>query len=113
MDPYTPLRARSGGRKKNLGLSAKEYTKVPHSHYHYDPSRGSTIQITGTIASVRRNRQQLSDDIYEDEDVRVRSSRENSAKSVFLSMTCVLPSSHGAQAASHRLLRRLRLCAHH
>ncbi|OJA13580.1 hypothetical protein AZE42_09873 [Rhizopogon vesiculosus] len=63
MDPYTPLRARPGGRKKNLGLSAKEYTK-----------------ITGTIASVRRNRQ-LSDDIYEDEDVRVHSSRENRVKS--------------------------------
>lgn len=31
MDPYTPLRARSGARKKNLGLSAKEYTKVQHS----------------------------------------------------------------------------------
>jgi hypothetical protein len=29
MDPYTtPLRARPGGRKRNLGLSAKEYTKV-------------------------------------------------------------------------------------
>ncbi|KAJ8596832.1 hypothetical protein M405DRAFT_725573 [Rhizopogon salebrosus TDB-379] len=64
MDPYTtPLRARPGGRKRNLGLSAKEYTK-----------------ITGTIASVRRNRQ-LGDEIYEDEDVRVRSSRENRAKS--------------------------------
>ncbi|KAG1807701.1 Spc98 family-domain-containing protein [Suillus variegatus] len=62
MDPYTP-RTRPGGRKKNLGLSAKEYTK-----------------ITGTIASVRRNRQ-LSDDIYEDPDVRVHSSRENRSKS--------------------------------
>ncbi|KAG1883810.1 hypothetical protein F4604DRAFT_1901596 [Suillus subluteus] len=49
---------RPGGRKKNLGLSAKEYSK-----------------ITGTIASVRRNRQ-LSDDIYEDADVRLRSSRQ-------------------------------------
>ncbi|KAF8234521.1 hypothetical protein L208DRAFT_1359509 [Tricholoma matsutake] len=38
MDPYTP-RKRPGARKKNLTLSAKEYTK-----------------ITGTIASVRRNR---------------------------------------------------------
>ncbi|KAG1733900.1 Spc98 family-domain-containing protein [Suillus paluster] len=62
MDPYTP-RTRPGGRKKNLGLSAKEYTK-----------------ITGTIASVRRNRQ-LNDDIFEDGDVRVRSSRESRGKS--------------------------------
>ncbi|KAH6904213.1 gamma-tubulin complex component 2 [Coprinopsis sp. MPI-PUGE-AT-0042] len=38
MTTYTP-HARSTGRKKNIGLSAKEYTK-----------------ITGTIASVRRNR---------------------------------------------------------
>ncbi|KAG1836040.1 hypothetical protein DFJ58DRAFT_819744 [Suillus subalutaceus] len=27
MDPFTP-RTRPGGRKKNLGLSAKEYSKV-------------------------------------------------------------------------------------
>ncbi|KAH7912889.1 Spc98 family-domain-containing protein [Hygrophoropsis aurantiaca] len=58
MDPYTP-RARTGGRKKNLTLSAKEYTK-----------------ITGTIASVRRNRQ-LTDDIVEEVDVRAPSSRES------------------------------------
>ncbi|TEB29698.1 hypothetical protein FA13DRAFT_1734494 [Coprinellus micaceus] len=38
MDPYTP-RSRVGARKKNIGLSTKEYTK-----------------ITTTIASVRRNR---------------------------------------------------------
>ncbi|KAM6494864.1 gamma-tubulin complex, DGRIP84/SPC97 component [Amanita muscaria] len=38
MDPYTP-RSRTAARKKNLTLSAKEYTK-----------------ITGTIASVRRGR---------------------------------------------------------
>ncbi|KAI0320499.1 Spc98 family-domain-containing protein [Amylostereum chailletii] len=44
MDPFTP-RPRTGGRKKNLTLSAREYTKV-----------------TGTIASVRRNRQRLEDD---------------------------------------------------
>ncbi|KAF8837393.1 hypothetical protein BDN67DRAFT_973022 [Paxillus ammoniavirescens] len=56
MDPYTP-KARPA-RKKNLTLSAKEYTK-----------------ITGTIASVRRNRQ-LSDDIDEEIDPRVHSSRE-------------------------------------
>ncbi|KAH7926608.1 hypothetical protein BV22DRAFT_1086750, partial [Leucogyrophana mollusca] len=62
MDPYTP-RARPGGRKKNLTLSAKEYTK-----------------ITGTIASVRRNRQ-LTDDIDEEVDVRVPSSRENGGRS--------------------------------
>lgn len=56
MDPYTP-RTRPGTRKKNLTLSAKEYTK-----------------ITGTIASVRRNRQ-LSDDIDEDFDTPVLASR--------------------------------------
>ena len=38
MATYTP-HARSTGRKKNIGLSAKEYTK-----------------IAGTIASVRRSR---------------------------------------------------------
>ncbi|KAF5309010.1 hypothetical protein D9619_013561 [Psilocybe cf. subviscida] len=38
MDPYTP-RTRTGSRKKNIGLSQKEFTK-----------------ITGTIASVRRHR---------------------------------------------------------
>ncbi|KIJ09112.1 hypothetical protein PAXINDRAFT_172617 [Paxillus involutus ATCC 200175] len=56
MDPYTPKTRPA--RKKNLTLSAKEYTK-----------------ITGTIASVRRNRQ-LSDDIDEEIDPRVHSSRE-------------------------------------
>ncbi|KAF9223192.1 hypothetical protein BS17DRAFT_782515 [Gyrodon lividus] len=56
MDPYTP-RTRPA-RKKNLTLSAKEYTK-----------------ITGTIASVRRNRQ-LSDDVDEEIEPRVHSSRE-------------------------------------
>ncbi|KAF9234202.1 Spc98 family-domain-containing protein [Melanogaster broomeanus] len=56
MDPYTP-RTRPA-RKKNLTLSAKEYTK-----------------ITGTIASVRRNRR-LSDDIGEELDPRVHASRE-------------------------------------
>ncbi|PPQ84427.1 hypothetical protein CVT25_011254 [Psilocybe cyanescens] len=40
MDPYTPrTHTLTGGRKKNIGLSKKEYTK-----------------ITGTIASVRRHR---------------------------------------------------------
>ncbi|KIJ60788.1 hypothetical protein HYDPIDRAFT_160465 [Hydnomerulius pinastri MD-312] len=61
MDPYTP-RTRPA-RKKNLTLSAKEYTK-----------------ITGTIASVRRNRQ-LSDDIEEEIDPRVPSSRETRGRS--------------------------------
>ncbi|KAH7890415.1 Spc98 family-domain-containing protein [Phlebopus sp. FC_14] len=58
MDPYTP-RTRPGARKKNLTLSAKEYTK-----------------ITGTIASVRRNRQ-LSDGIDEEFDAGVHSSRDS------------------------------------
>ncbi|KIK96610.1 hypothetical protein PAXRUDRAFT_138061 [Paxillus rubicundulus Ve08.2h10] len=57
MDPYTPKPRPA--RKKNLTLSAKEYTK-----------------ITGTIASVRRNRQ-LSDDIDEEIDPRVHSSHES------------------------------------
>ncbi|CCM01248.1 uncharacterized protein FIBRA_03297 [Fibroporia radiculosa] len=47
MDPYTP-RSRIGGRKKNITLSAKEYTKV-----------------TGTIASVRRTRQYMEDETAE------------------------------------------------
>ncbi|KAI0031328.1 gamma-tubulin complex, DGRIP84/SPC97 component [Vararia minispora EC-137] len=42
--PFTP-RPRTGGRKNKLTLSAKEYTKV-----------------TGTIASVRRNRQHFNDE---------------------------------------------------
>ena len=28
MDPFTPRMRGAGGRKRNLGLSAKEYTKV-------------------------------------------------------------------------------------
>ncbi|OBZ77453.1 Spindle pole body component alp4 [Grifola frondosa] len=59
MDPYTP-RTRTGSRKKNLTLSAKEYTKV-----------------TGTIASVRRNRQLLDDGIAEDIEVRVHATRDS------------------------------------
>ncbi|RDB26745.1 Spindle pole body component alp4 [Hypsizygus marmoreus] len=62
MDPYTP-RPRAGGRKKNLTLSAKEYTK-----------------ITGTIASVRRSRHPQ-DDIDEELERHVRSSRGNQSKS--------------------------------
>ncbi|KAF8880566.1 Spc98 family-domain-containing protein [Infundibulicybe gibba] len=60
MDSYTP-RPRPSGRKKNITLSAKEYTK-----------------ITGTIASVRRNR--LQDDIHEEVDVPVSSSRESRSR---------------------------------
>jgi len=32
MDPYTP-RTRTGARKKNIGLSQKEYTKVNLEEY--------------------------------------------------------------------------------
>ncbi|EJF61584.1 hypothetical protein DICSQDRAFT_105728 [Dichomitus squalens LYAD-421 SS1] len=59
MDPYTP-RARTGGKKKNLTLSTKEYNK-----------------ITDTIASVRRNRQYIDDDLGEDIDLRIPVSRES------------------------------------
>ncbi|KAF9465883.1 Spc98 family-domain-containing protein [Collybia nuda] len=62
MDPYTP-RTRTGSRKKNLTLSAKEYTK-----------------ITGTIASVRRNRQP-EDDIEEEFEGQSHNSRHSRAKS--------------------------------
>lgn len=55
MDPYTP---RTHGRKKNLGLSTREYTKV-----------------TGTIASVRRTRQYLEDGLGDESGARVPSSR--------------------------------------
>ncbi|KAI6169665.1 Spc98 family-domain-containing protein [Pisolithus thermaeus] len=58
MDPYTP-RTHPGARKKNLTLSAKEYTK-----------------ITGTIASVRRNRH-FSDDIDEGFDGPLHAARGN------------------------------------
>ncbi|KAL4063463.1 Spc98 family-domain-containing protein [Scleroderma citrinum] len=71
MDPYTP-RTRTGPRKKNLTLSAKEYTK-----------------ITGTIASVRRNRQ-LSDDIDEDFNTPVhapRGSRRSNQEPSFIAET--------------------------
>ncbi|PPR05252.1 hypothetical protein CVT24_008278, partial [Panaeolus cyanescens] len=75
MDPYTP-RARTGARKKNLGLSQKEYTK-----------------ITGTIASVRRSRPSVAD--YDDDiDVRqngsskdILSNGKNMADSSFLAET--------------------------
>jgi gamma-tubulin complex component 2 len=56
MTPYTP-RPRAGGRKKNLGLSAKEYTKVTTIQTYYIKIQTFfTPQITGTIASVRRHR---------------------------------------------------------
>ncbi|KAF8347430.1 gamma-tubulin complex, DGRIP84/SPC97 component [Amanita rubescens] len=60
MDPYTP-RSRAASRKKNLTLSAKEYTK-----------------ITGTIASVRRSRlphDSTDDDLHDG--VHSRGSRGN------------------------------------
>ncbi|KAJ7491219.1 gamma-tubulin complex, DGRIP84/SPC97 component [Mycena latifolia] len=62
MEPFTP-RTRTGGRKKNITLSAKEYTK-----------------ITGTIASVRRNRLPQGD-VDEEIGVNGHSSRESRAKS--------------------------------
>ncbi|KAF8960629.1 Spc98 family-domain-containing protein [Flammula alnicola] len=62
MDPYTP-RTRTGARKKNIGLSQKEYTK-----------------ITGTIASVRRHRHPQ-DNIEDDIDTRNHISREGNSKS--------------------------------
>ncbi|KAG6828440.1 hypothetical protein H0H92_007967 [Tricholoma furcatifolium] len=61
MDPYTP-RTRANARKKNFTLSAKEYTK-----------------ITGTIASIRRNRDPR-DDMNEEPEVSARSSRQNRSK---------------------------------
>ncbi|KAF8908113.1 gamma-tubulin complex, DGRIP84/SPC97 component [Gymnopilus junonius] len=61
MDPYTP-RTRPGTRKKNLGLSQKEYTK-----------------ITGTIASVRRHRHP--EDNLDDEISRNHLSQEGHSKS--------------------------------
>ncbi|KDR70247.1 hypothetical protein GALMADRAFT_255134 [Galerina marginata CBS 339.88] len=62
MDPYTP-RTRTGPRKKHLGLSQKEYTK-----------------ITGTIASVRRHRHP-DDNLDDDIDSRNHVSREGHSKS--------------------------------
>ncbi|KAJ7722292.1 gamma-tubulin complex, DGRIP84/SPC97 component [Mycena maculata] len=62
MEPFTP-RTRTGGRKKNITLSAKEYTK-----------------ITGTIASVRRNRLPQ-DDLEEEISGNGHLSRESRAKS--------------------------------
>ncbi|KAI0746314.1 Spc98 family-domain-containing protein [Daedaleopsis nitida] len=59
MDPYTP-RTRTGSRKKNLTLSTKEYHK-----------------ITDTIASVRRNRHYVDEELVEDVDIRVHASRES------------------------------------
>ncbi|KAJ7460944.1 Spc98 family-domain-containing protein [Mycena galericulata] len=67
MEPFTP-RTRTGGRKKNITLSAKEYTKAR------SPS------ITGTIASVRRNRLPQ-DDLEEEISRNGHLSRESRAKS--------------------------------
>ncbi|KAG6888260.1 hypothetical protein C0992_009149 [Termitomyces sp. T32_za158] len=61
IDPYTP-RARPSTQKKKLTLSAKEYTK-----------------ITGTIASVRRNRVSR-EDLHEGADISARSPRESRFK---------------------------------
>ena len=61
MDPFTP-RPRTVGRKNNLSLSTKEYAKVCNT------SSGQLSlllililhrQVTGTIASARRNRHRL------------------------------------------------------
>ncbi|KAH9942681.1 Spc98 family-domain-containing protein [Amylocystis lapponica] len=57
MDPYTP-RPRTATRKKNLTLSAKEYT-----------------QVTGTIASVRRTHRYFDDGLDEDAGAHAPSSR--------------------------------------
>ncbi|EIW56156.1 uncharacterized protein TRAVEDRAFT_60139 [Trametes versicolor FP-101664 SS1] len=65
MDPYTP-RARAGTKKKNLTLSAKEYHKV-----------------TDTIASVRRNRHYVEDELVEDINIHVRASRERRDEASF------------------------------
>ncbi|KAF7294696.1 Spindle pole body component [Mycena indigotica] len=65
MEPFTP-RPRTGPRKK-ITLSAKEYTKA-------------IVEITGTIASVRRNRL-TTDDIDEEIAVNGHLSRESRAKS--------------------------------
>jgi len=60
MDPFTP-RPRTVGRKNNLSLSTKEYAKVRNT----SPQANSLFlivlhrQVTGTIASARRNRHRL------------------------------------------------------
>lgn len=65
MEPYTP-RTRTGGRKKNITLSAKEYTKV--GSLKDIPTFTNFSQITGTIASVRRSRLSQVDDLEPEED---------------------------------------------
>jgi hypothetical protein len=62
MNPYTP--GTKQVRKKQLGLSKKEYSKVIHDHsFHYN--RFELYQVTNTIKSVRRRDLQdnLDDDI--------------------------------------------------
>ncbi|KAF9004596.1 gamma-tubulin complex component protein [Cyathus striatus] len=63
MDAYTPRSRPPGGRKKNIGLSAKEYTK-----------------ITGTIASLRRSRFP-NDDVDDDADARRSSMHSGNSRS--------------------------------
>jgi gamma-tubulin complex component 2 len=59
MDPFTP-RPRTVGRKNNLSLSTKEYAKVCNTSIRQFLIL-LTIhpQVTGTIASARRNRNRL------------------------------------------------------
>jgi hypothetical protein len=59
MDPFTP-RPRVVGRKNNLSLSTKEYAKVRTIHVSQDTTFFIVRrQVTGTIASARRNRHRL------------------------------------------------------
>jgi len=80
MDPFTPRSRGAGGRKRNLGLSAKEYTKVNAvQSYHIYKKIQPPPQITGTIASVRRHRHPQ-DEAEDDIDIGEHGSREDHSK---------------------------------
>ena len=88
MDPFTPRTRGAGGRKRNLGLSAKEYTKVNAMQiYHTKKYSSLSPQITGTIASVRRHRHPQ-DEVDDDVDIGEHGSREDHLKSTRSSCIC-------------------------
>jgi gamma-tubulin complex component 2 len=88
MDPFTPRTRGAGGRKRNLGLSAKEYTKVNATQtYHTYKNSNLPPQITGTIASVRRHRHPH-DEADDDIDIGEHGSREDRSKSTRSSYIC-------------------------
>jgi hypothetical protein len=65
MDPFTPRSRGAGGRKRNLGLSAKEYTKVNAvQSYHIFkksnlPLRSQVPSRLYAVIDIRKTKQKM------------------------------------------------------